>query len=163
MVPARHRSGCEKGRPGEKAAPLSIVRVPHPGQPYRYSIPTGAVLIMPAKNLIGAESVQERPIDAPCSRRGLAGTRIGVPATQWPFLRPRSLPDAREPATRPQAKGVQKDTSGVVQTALLTPADRLHHCERLARAMVAEKPATDALSWAGQQGRDTGGRSRPTS
>ena len=64
MVPARHRSGCEKGRPGEKAAPLSIVRVPHPGQPYRYSIPTGAVLIRPTKNLIGAESVQERPTDA---------------------------------------------------------------------------------------------------
>ena len=34
------------------------------GQPYRYSIPTGAVLIKPAKNLIGAESVQERPTDA---------------------------------------------------------------------------------------------------
>ena len=64
MVPARHRSGYEKGRPGEKAAPLSIVRVPHPGQPYRYSIPTGAVLIRPAKTLIGAESVQERPTDA---------------------------------------------------------------------------------------------------
>ena len=97
MVPARHRSGCEKGRPGEKAAPLSIVRVPHPGQPYRYSIPTGAVLIRPAENLIGAESVQERP-----QTRGVPGglrhtTRIGKTAIQWLRLRPRSHPDVRIP------------------------------------------------------------------
>ena len=46
------------------------------GQPYRYSIPTGAVLIKPAKNLIGAESVQKRPIDARGAGR-LSTTRIG--------------------------------------------------------------------------------------
>ena len=58
------RADKKRGRTEAACTFDNGARVGPSGQPYRYSIPAGAVLIRPAKNLIGAESVQERPIDA---------------------------------------------------------------------------------------------------
>src|SRR6476646_5329624 len=70
-------NGARKGGAVRTAIPLSDT--------------VGAVLIRPAKNLIGAESVQERHTDAR-GRREASLARIGATAIQRPPPRPKIAP-----------------------------------------------------------------------